>query len=348
MVDRKKSDSLVFDINNRRYTGSKYKLTPWIKSILLENCPEHKSFFDVFGGTGIVSVALMDVVSRIFINDFLYSNEIIYKAFFDQANFDLQKLLSYVDDMGKIKAQELPNNYVSDNYGNKFFTISDAKLIGFIREDIERRYKTHDLSEHEYTILLASLLYSLDRCANTVGHYEAYIKGKDIRSSFMLELIRPIKTNAEILIFRQDSNELSRNIRADIAFVDPPYNSRQYSRFYHVLETIVKWDKPVLSGVAMKPPEENMSGYCRKIAPIVFDDLIMNLDTKHIAVTYNNTYDSKSSSSLNKITLEEIEAILTKRGSTKMFFRNYHRFNAGKTDKAEHKEILFITEVNDE
>ena len=44
MVNRKKDDALVFDINNRRYTGSKYKLTPWIKSMLLENCPEHKSF----------------------------------------------------------------------------------------------------------------------------------------------------------------------------------------------------------------------------------------------------------------------------------------------------------------
>lgn len=347
MSDYKLSEKhLVFDINNRRYTGSKYKLTPWIKQTLLENCSAHESFFDVFGGTGVVSAKLTDVVSKIFLNDFLYSNEIIYKAFFEQSSFDVEKLGAYVHNIEQINKNELPVNYVSSNYGDKFFAMSDAKLIGYIREDIERKYVNKELNKHEYNILLASLLYSLDRCANTVGHYEAYIKGKEIRSDFALGLIRPLKTNTKIFIFREDSNELVRKINADVAFVDPPYNSRQYSRFYHVLETIVKWDKPVLSGIAMKPPEENMSDYCRNSAPKVFEDLVMHLNVKYIIVTYNNTYDSKSSSSINKITLEKIRSILAKRGKTKIFSQNYHRFNAGKTDKAEHKEILFITEVS--
>ncbi|WP_353738472.1 DNA adenine methylase, partial [Helicobacter bilis] len=44
-------------------------------------------------------------------------------------------------------------------------------------------------------------------------------------------------------IYKEDSNILAQNLakqkrQIDIAFIDPPYNSRQYSRFYHLLEYI--------------------------------------------------------------------------------------------------------------
>lgn len=333
-------------IQNRRYTGSKYKLMPWIKKLILKYCPKHDSLFDVFGGTGVVTSSLLDITKRCIINDFLYSNEIIYEAFFSQEEFDLEKLNSFVRKYALVNTSQLKDNYVSINYGDKYFRYDDAKLIGYIREDIELESESSKINKHEYYILLASLLYSFDRCANTVGHYEAYIKGKEVRSHFVFELIKPIKTDNIISIYRTDSNLLAKSVDADIAFVDPPYNSRQYSRFYHVMETIVKWDKPVLSGTAMKPPEENMSGYCRNTAPELFEDLISNLKVKYIVATYNNTYDSKSSSSRNKITLEQIKTILEKRGKTLVFETNYHRFNAGKTDAAEHKEMVFITQVD--
>ena len=35
-------------------------------------------------------------------------------------------------------------------------------------------------NEKEYNILLASLIYSMDRVANTVGHYDAYFKKENI------------------------------------------------------------------------------------------------------------------------------------------------------------------------
>lgn len=73
-----------------------------------------------------------------------------------------------------------------------------------------------------------------------------------------------------------------------------------------------------------------MSEYCKTSAPKAFKDLIDNLNVKYIVVTYNNTYNSKSSSSKNKITLEEIKAILDKKGETKVFDKPYKFFNAGK------------------
>ncbi|MFR7820297.1 DNA adenine methylase [Candidatus Pseudoruminococcus sp.] len=335
----------MFDIWNRRYTGSKYKLMPWIKQLIIEHCNERSTFFDVFGGTGVVTASLLDISKKIIINDFLFSNEIIYKAFFAQSVDNSDKLKNICSKLNSVDKATLSDNYVSINYGGKYFNYDDAKLIGYIREVIESEFLNGNISEQEYDILIASLIYSFDRCANTVGHYEAYIKRKDIMSTFRFELIRPIKTDTVIEIHREDANELAKRISADVAFIDPPYNSRQYSRFYHVLETITKWDKPVLKGVAMKPPEENMSDYCRSKAATVLKKLIDDLDVKYIVVTYNNTYDSKSSSSRNKISLEQIKAILDSKGHTQIFEKEYHRFNAGKTDVAEHKELLFITEV---
>lgn len=318
---------------------------PWIKDLILENCPEHETLFDIFGGTGVVTSELLDITSKNIINDFLFSNEIIYKAFFEKAKYDKKILQAHVKKYNRINKSTLEDNYVSMNYGGKYFRHEDAKLIGFIREDLQQEYENQVINEREFCILLASLLYSFDRCANTVGHYEAYIKGREIRTELVYELIEPINSKNEIEIHREDSNELAKRVMADVAFIDPPYNSRQYSRFYHVMETITKWEKPNLAGIAMKPPEENMSDYCRNSAPRVFAELIESLNVKYIVVTYNNTYDSKSSSSRNKITLEQIHEILNNKGETQIFETDYHRFNAGKTDAADHKEMVFITKV---
>ena len=334
-------------INNRRYTGSKYKLMPWIRFLIEENCQAYNSLFDVFGGTGVVSAGLLDMFDKIVINDFLYSNKIIYEAFFNNEPFDKDVLLAYEKKYSSLSSVSLAENYVSLNYGDKYFSNHDARKIGYIRQDLEESLNTKKITYHEFCILLASLLYSFDRCANTVGHYEAYIKKTKPADSLKFELIEPIQTNNKIEIYREDANALARRIKCDVAFVDPPYNSRQYSRFYHVLETITKWDKPKLSGTALKPPAENMSDYCRSSAPQAFNDLIKNLNAKFIVVTYNNTYDSKSSSSRNKIKLEQIEDTLNAKGKTITFAKEHHRFNAGKTESSGHKEYVFICEVFD-
>jgi len=130
-----------------------------------------------------------------------------------------------------------------------------------------------------------------------------------------------------------------------VVYVDPPYNSRQYSRFYHVLETLTKWDDPLLEGVALKPPAENVSKYCKVGAADAFADLIEHLDTSLVIVSYNNTYQSKSSSSRNKIPLSEITRILKAKGKTRTRKIPHKYFSAGNTKFDDHFEYLFVTEV---
>lgn len=332
----------MYSISNRRYTGSKYKLLDWIEKLILENC-KGDSFFDVFAGTGVVSAYMSKHYKSVIINDFLFSNEIIYKAFFGSGEFDVNTLEKYKEQFQKINPNRIKDNYFSKNFGNKYFSYNDAKLIGKIRTEIQKLKSV--LSDREYCILLASLLYSMDKVANTVGHYDAYRKINNIGDGFVYDLINPEKVSDKFTIYRMDANKLVRKVKADIAFIDPPYNSRQYSRFYHVLENVVQWKKPQLEGTALKPQAENMSEYCRSSAPEVFADLIKNIDVKYIVVTYNNTYNSKSSSSKNKITLEEIKDILSSKGQTRIYEKKHQCFNAGKTEFDNHKEFVFITKV---
>lgn len=340
------SHKTKFKISNRRYTGSKLKIKDWIKSLINENCPNAKSFCDIFAGTAIVTDEMLSNYESFVLNDLLYSNEIIYKAFYKNEEFDIQKLFAFQDKYQELNKDTLLDNYVSINFGGKYFELGDAKAIGFIRQDIEDNKAI--LNEREYCILVASLLYSFDKCANTVGHYEAYFKNKEIARTFKYELITPYDTlelNKKFEIFRQDANKLADSIKSDIVYIDPPYSSRQYSRFYHVLENITKWQKPELFGAALKPAPENMSEYCSSSAKDAFSDLISKLNCKYIVVSYNNTYNSKSKSSENKMQLEDIVEILSKKGNTKKYEMPFKAFNAGKTNIENHKELVFITEV---
>lgn len=331
-----------FHLNNRRYIGNKYSLKNWIFSIINNECDTKNTFVDIFAGTGVIAEVASYYFKKVIVNDFLYSNNVIYQAFFGSGEWDKKKIEDIIKSYNTIKAETLEENYFSINFGGKYFSNSSSKIIGFVREDIEKN--KNQLTSKEYNILLASLLYSIDKVANTVGHYETYFKKDNFEDNFYLRLIKPLKIN-NIIIHREDSNKLAKNIEADVVYIDPPYNSRQYSRFYHVLETLTKWDKPKLFGTALKPKEENMSDYCRIKAKVRLSELVNDLKTKYLVVSYNNTYKSKSNSSRNKITLKELEYILKAKGETKIFEKNYKHFNAGNTDFKDHKEYLFVTKI---
>jgi adenine-specific DNA-methyltransferase len=329
-------------IESRRYIGNKAKLTKWIFNIINSEIQNCETFLDMFAGTASVAKNSFQYFKKIIINDILESNFIIYRAFFEKSLFDLNKVKSIIKYYNSLNSDDLPENYFSAHFGNKFFDYKNSKVIGYIREDLEQRKS--ELSEKEFCILLATLIYGIDKIANTVGHFDAYIK-KPIRfQKLELKLVEQYNYD-NIEIYNQDANILARKVKSDIVYVDPPYNSRQYNRFYHIYENLTQWKKPELFGVALKPISEKNSLYCTTKAKETFSDLIENLDTKYIVVSYNNTYNAKSNSSENKIKLQEITEILNKRGDTKTFESHHKFFNTGKTEFNDHKELLFICRV---
>ncbi len=337
----------MFSLANRRYTGAKTKLLESVDESILKTFDyrnkRNLSFFDVFGGTGVVSeyFAKKPQFSHCIINDFLYSNFVIYQGFFAQDFFDFKKLESLRQEFANLRTKNIKENYYSKAFGDKFFSKNDSKIIGLLREELDRLLETKAINKQEFYILLSSLLYSADRIANTVGHYDAYRKNITLQDRFVYELIEPLKLKATLEIYKEDSNLLVKQLleqqrQIDIAFIDPPYNSRQYSRFYHLLENLSQNKKPKLYGVALKPEPENLSKYCKVEAKETFKDLIESLAKvcKILVVSYNNTYTSKSNSSRNKIGLQEIQESL--------YSFDYRAFSSGKTDLKGHKEIIFI------
>lgn len=339
------ADSLpgaTIPLESRRYIGCKQKLVDWIFDIIQSETKNIHTATDIFAGTGVVAKKMLTMYDNVIINDFLFSNNQIYTAFFKTGAWNKEKILKKIELYNSLDESTLDDNYFSINYGGKYFDYDMSKKIGWIREDIEN--SKSELTEKEYAILLSTLIYNIDKHANTLGHFEAYIKKPIKKTELKLRLI-DVKEFENLTIYREDSNKLAREIKSDLVYIDPPYNSRQYSRFYHVYENLVKWEKPELVGTAMKPPTENMSKYCSAKAPETFADLIENLGAKYLAVSYNNTYNSKSKSSQNKIQLEEIEEALNKKGETKKFEKDYRFFNAGKTNLENHQELLYITKV---
>jgi adenine-specific DNA-methyltransferase len=330
----------MFNIGNRRFVGSKQKLAEWIIQSIITNC-QGDSFFEVFAGTSIISSQLASQMRRIILNDTLLSNNIIYKAFYSKGTTSQDKLNNYKLQFNTVNTNKISSGWFTKNYSGKYFGLKDCTAIESIRNVIETEKQT--MSKKEYNLLLASLIYSMDRIANTVGHFDAYIQKAPTDNQFLFDIVQPLDMRKKkVEIYSADANKIVKKIQADIAYIDPPYNSRQYCQFYHIYETLVKWDQPKLFGTALKRKGSNLSDYCRIKAPLVFADLIENLRCNYLVISYNNTYNSKSNSSRNKIQIDEIINILSKYGKVKILSKNHKAFNTGKTELPDHMEYLFI------
>lgn len=333
------------NINNRRYLGSKYKLLDFINEIIEENCGEFESFFDVFGGTGVVSNYFYEKGKKIYINDMLKSNYCVYRAFLGNEKFSEKKIEKNIIEYNNI--ENIEDNYFSKTYKDTYFSENDCKKIGYIREDIENKYADNKINEREKYILITSLLYSMDRIANTVGHYDAYRKKQNLQDNFeMFALDINKNQNIKNEIYNMNSNELVKKVKADIAYIDPPYNSRQYGDAYHLLENVAEWKKPKVYGVAKKMDRSNIkSNYCTNKASNAFKDLIEHCNCKYIIVSYNNMGQKGNSRSQAKISDTEILEILNQKGKVKVFEKDFNFFTTGKTNIENHKERLFLCEV---
>ncbi|MDE6652515.1 MAG: DNA adenine methylase, partial [Paramuribaculum sp.] len=124
-------------LESRRYIGSKAKLIDWIMDTIKKETDDVHTFFDVFAGTGVVTKAALSSFDYVFTNDFLHSNNLIYKAFFGGGDFDEIKIGDFLDRYNEIDPNSIPENYFSINFGGKYFEHEVAKLVGYIRQDIE-------------------------------------------------------------------------------------------------------------------------------------------------------------------------------------------------------------------
>lgn len=336
-----KSNGETLKISNRRYLGSKKKLLDFIEEVVCNNTEKINTVADIFCGTGVVADLFRKNGKRVIVNDILKSNVISYNTWFGNENIDYEKIKKIIYDLNSIEPSS--ENYVSSNFGDKYFSMYNARKIGAIREKIDTYM---ELNKREKSFLLTSLIYAMDKVANTVGHYDAYRKKFDSFEKIQLK-IPELNINEENEIYCEDANQLVKKIKADLTYIDTPYNSRQYGDAYHLLENIVEWNKPKVMGVAKKMIDRSKtkSKYSTKKAPEEFDDLIQNIDSRYILVSYNNMAKKGDGRSNAKISNEEILNSLKKRGNVKIFETPFKVFTTGKTNITDHKELLYLCYV---
>jgi len=329
-------------INQRRYLGNKTKVLDLINQIINKNIKEFYSFCDIFAGTGSVGAFFNDENKKIIVNDFLYHNFVSLRAFLSDEKFDKRKVIELIDELNNLSAFE--ENYFSINFGNKYFCKKNAIKIGVIREQIHNWFLEGKINVKEKNILLTSLIYAIDKIANTVGHYDAYIKKEIKEKEFKLKMLDiNLAKNKNNEIYNMDANVLIREIECDILYIDPPYNSRQYSNMYHLLENLALNQKPEVKGIAKKFDTTHLkSGYNQKEAVKFFEDLIKNAKTKYILFSYNNMENKGHSRSNVRISDDDIFRILSKKGKIEVFEKEYKDFRSGKSKIDNHKERVFL------
>lgn len=314
-------------------------MIPFIKSVVKKECKKVFSVADIFAGTGVVADAFK--TKKIITNDILYSNYVIHICFFGSEDVDKEKLENFINGYNLLITP--PENYMSENFADTFFSEFNCRKIGYIRENIEIKFNNGEINNRERCCLITSLLFAMDKIANTCGHYDAYRKGADLNKLLVLLMPELTPNNINNEQYNTDTNELVKTIEADLVYIDPPYNSRQYCDAYHLLENVARWEKPEVEGTAKKMDRTHLkSDYCTRSAPKAFEDLIKHIKAKYILVSYNNMGNKGNDRSNARISDEDILRILEAKGKVKVFEEDYKAFTTGKSDIQEHKERLFL------
>ena len=333
-------------INNRRYLGNKYKLLPFITRVVENECKNINTVADIFAGTGAVASAFID--KKITTNDIMYSNYICHVAWFSSEHYSEEKVIKIITQYNNLKITE--DNYMSDNFSNTYFSLDDCRKIGFIRQDIEDKFNSGYINARERALLITSLLYAMDKIANTCGHYDAYRQGVEFEKHLELYVPQPEPdVNENNVCYNMDTNELAPEIEADLIYIYKPYNSRQYCYAYHLLENVARWEKPEVFGVARKMDRTALkSDYCTQKATVAFENLIDSIHAKYILLSYNNMANKGNDRSNAKISDDDIMKILSKKGKVKVFSEDYKAFSTGKSDIQANQERLFLCICNNE
>lgn len=333
----------TYNLKNRRYLWNKTKLLDFIFEVIKEENIKFNSICDIFAWTGVVWNYFNNKEVKVIANDILFSNFVSLKTFLNTTNLDYKNIPWYINYLNNLSTKK--ENYVSENFWNKYFDMKNAIKIWAIRDEIENM----NLSDIEKSILISSLIYATDKIANTCWHYAAYRKKMSkYQNILLLEPNIDFESNNNNMVYQEDSNNLARKISADLVYLDPPYNSRQYFNSYHVLENIAKWEKPELEWITkqMKNRNDYKSDYCTNKAYDVFKDLIENLKCKFIIVSYNNTWEKLDARSNSKLSDEQITEILSKKWKLSIHEKEYKFFTTWKNNAIKwHKERLFVCKV---
>jgi len=169
----------------------------------------------------------------------------------------LAKLAAY-----RLRPQQFPYCLASSYFASAYFGIEQAIEIDSIRYAIDQSPKK---LRSRY---LCALIRAVSHCATAPGHFAQYLIPRDRSNTLYISRIRQRSVLTRFLaalasfptiecldrkknrVFRSDATTLLSKRRNEfpkrdfVIYADPPYSKAQYSRYYHVLESLILYDYP--------------------------------------------------------------------------------------------------------
>jgi adenine-specific DNA-methyltransferase len=169
-----------------------------------------------------------------------------------------------------------------------YFGLRQCIEIDSIRAAIDAAERERAFSTDETAWCRLALLQTCSRVASTPGHFAQFLRGE--RASSLrriqaarrrsvwdgvlddLEHLRPFGTKtwrSRNRVLTEDALTIwpildDAGLGPAIFYVDPPYSKEQYSRFYHVLETLERYDYPESFGAGRYRPDRFATPLARK------------------------------------------------------------------------------------
>ena len=262
-------------LNTIRYMGIKTNLLSEIIPAIKEITRENGVVLDLMAGSNVVSYALKEFFT-VYTNDVQKYSYTISKAVIENQTETISGKSAHTDLFSNVqKNLEKPSyNFFEKTYSNTYFSQTQCKYIDSIRfaiDKIENEYKKN--------LYLFALMCAMCKVQSTPGHFAQYmpkdhpriipLQQMDIYKEFLLkcdnysDLYLSNKKNKS---FCCDYRELLKTDigKIDTIYLDSPYTQEQYSRFYHILETLVKYDSPTVNFKAKYRDGRFQSDFCYK------------------------------------------------------------------------------------
>jgi adenine-specific DNA-methyltransferase len=273
-----------------KYLGSKRVFVPLIVEVVRRLCPEG-AILDPFSGTARVGHALKAAGYRVIASDLNAYAATLATCYVaadreDHADEAAEQLAA----LSKLSGRPgwFTRTYCEES---RFFQPKNGARIEAIREAIEAMAPDTE----RRAVLLTALMEAADRVDSTTGVQMAYLKRWAPRSHNELALRLPDllprarggKGEAHCL----DALEAVRRFSADVCYLDPPYNQHKYLGNYHIWETLVRWDRPEVYGVARKRVacRARKSPFnSRREAAGAFAALVDAIEAPHLVVSFSD------------------------------------------------------------